>query len=328
MTYDEAKKEFLKLFRHEMSDEEMREFLLSLKLDATTPVEVIAAAAEVMREFSIKLPIDDELKEKAIDIVGTGGDKIGSFNISTATSIVCAAAGSYVAKHGNRSITSKSGSADVLEMLGVRLKLTPEQNAKLLEETGWCFMFAQNHHLAMKFIMPVRKSIPDKTVFNILGPLTNPAEVKKSLLGVFDKSFVPKMAEAMQLNGAKDVMVVSSEEGMDEIGISGVTYAAHLKDGKIEELVIDPAEYGIRKNLLQSIKGGNAEINAKIIMDILQGYASDAQRDVVLLNAATALYVDGMAGDIKEGLEMARDVLEYGIAFEKLNDIVEVSSKL
>ncbi len=328
MTYEEAKKEFLRLFRHEMSDEEMREFLLSLKLDETTPVEVIAAAAEVMRDFSIKLPIDDELKEKAIDIVGTGGDKIGSFNISTATSIVCAAAGSYVAKHGNRSITSKSGSADVLEMLGVRLKLTPEQNAKLLEETGWCFMFAQNHHPAMKFIMPVRKSIPDKTVFNILGPLTNPAEVKKSLLGVFDKSFVPKMVEAMKLNGAKDVMVVSSEEGMDEIGISGVTYAAHLKDGRIEELVIDPAEYGIRKNLLSSIKGGDAELNAKIIMDILQGYASDAQRDVVLLNAATALYVDGMAGDIKEGLEMARDVLEYGIAFEKLNDIVEVSSKL
>ncbi len=328
MTYEEAKSEFLRLFEHKMSDEEMREFLLSLKLDETTPVEVIAAAAEVMRDFSIKLPIDDELKEKAIDIVGTGGDKIGSFNISTATSIVCTAAGSYVAKHGNRSITSKSGSADVLEMLGVRLKLTPEQNAKLLEETGWCFMFAQNHHPAMKFIMPVRKSIPDKTVFNILGPLTNPAEVKKSLLGVFDKSFVPKMAEAMKLNGAKDVMVVSSEEGMDEIGISGVTYAAHLKDGKIEELVIDPAEYGIRKNLLQSIKGGDAEVNAKIIMDILQGYASDAQRDVVLLNAATALYVDGMADDIKEGLEMARDVLEYGIAFEKLNDIVEVSSKL
>ena len=328
MTYEEAKSEFLRLFEHKMSDEEMREFLLSLKLDETTPVEVIAAAAEVMRDFSIKLPIDDELKEKAIDIVGTGGDKIGSFNISTATSIVCTAAGSYVAKHGNRSITSKSGSADVLEMLGVRLKLTPEQNAKLLEETGWCFMFAQNHHPAMKFIMPVRKSIPDKTVFNILGPLTNPAEVKKSLLGVFDKSFVPKMAEAMKLNGAKDVMVVSSEEGMDEIGISGVTYAAHLKNGNIEELVIDPTEYGIRKNLLSSIKGGDAEVNAKIIMDILQGYASDAQRDVVLLNAATALYVDGMADDIKEGLEMARDVLEYGIAFEKLNDIVEVSSKL
>ena len=328
MTYDEAKREFTKLFKHEMNDESMREFLLSLKLDADTPVDVIAAAAEVMRDFSVKLPVNEELREKAIDIVGTGGDKTGSFNISTATSILCAAAGSYVAKHGNRSITSKSGSADVLEMLGVRLKLTPEQNAKLLEETGWCFMFAQNHHPAMKFIMPVRKSIPDKTVFNILGPLTNPADVKKSLLGVFDKSFVPKMAEAMKRNGAKDVIVVSSEEGMDEIGISGVTHAAHLKNGKVEEFLIDPAEYGIRKNLLSSIKGGDAEVNARIIMDILQGYASDAQRDVVLLNTATALYVDGMANDIKEGLEMAKDVLEFGIAFEKLNEIVEVSSKL
>ena len=328
MNYKEAKTEFEKLFEHHMSDERMREFLLSLKLDESTPVDLIAAAAEVMRSHSIKLPISDELRDKAIDIVGTGGDKIGSFNISTATSIVCSAAGSYVAKHGNRSITSKSGSADVLEMLGVRLKLTPEQNATLLEETGWCFMFAQNHHPAMKFIMPVRKSIPDKTVFNILGPLTNPASVKKSLLGVFDKSFVPKMAQAMQKNGATSVMVVSSEEGMDEIGISGITYAAHLKDGKIEELVIDPSEYGVRKNLLQSIKGGDAEKNASIIMDILQGYASDAQRDVVLLNAATALYVDGMARDMKEGMEMARDVLEFGIAFEKLNDIVEISSKI
>ncbi len=328
MTYDEAKKAFLRLFEHEMNDEEMREFLLGLKLDATTPVETIAAAAEVMREFSIPLPISDELREKAIDIVGTGGDKIGSFNISTATSIVCAAAGSYVAKHGNRSITSKSGSADVLEVLGVRLKLTPEQNAKLLEETGWCFMFAQNHHPAMKFIMPVRKSIPDKTVFNILGPLTNPAGVKKSLLGVFDKSFVPKMAEAMKLNGAKRVMVVSSEEGMDEISISGVTYATMIEGEETKEFVIDPAEYGIRKNLLASIKGGDAEKNGAIIMDILQNQASDAQRDVVVLNAAASLYVDGMARDMKEGIDMARDVLEFGIAFEKLHDIVEVSSKL
>lgn len=328
MNYKEAKEAFFKLFEHKMSNEEMREFLLSLKLDETTPVKTIAAGAEVMRKFSTPLPISEELREKAIDIVGTGGDKIGSFNISTAASIVCAAAGSYIAKHGNRSITSKSGSADVLEMLGVRLKLTPEQNAKLLEETGWCFMFAQNHHPAMKFIMPIRKSIPDRTVFNIFGPLTNPAEVKKSLLGVFDKSFVSKMSEAMRLNGAKRVMVVSSEEGMDEISISGVTYATMFDGEKTKEFVIDPTEYGIRKNLLQSIQGGDAEKNASIIMDIFQNNASDAQRDIVLLNAAAALYVDGMARDIKEGLDMARDVIKFGIAFEKLNDIVEVSSKL
>ncbi len=328
MNYEEAKQEFQRLFEHRMSDEEMRDFLLSLKLDASTPVEVIAAGADVMKAHSIKLPIDPELQEKAIDIVGTGGDKTGTFNISTTTSIVCAAAGSYVAKHGNRSITSKSGSADVLEVLGIKLGLEPEQNAKLLEETGWCFMFAQKHHPAMKFIMPVRKSIPDKTVFNILGPLTNPADVKKSLLGVFSKEFVTKMAEAIKLNGAKNVMVVSSEEGMDEIGISGVTYAAHLKEGSIKELEIDPAEFGIRKNLLSAIKGGDATKNGAIVMDIFDGLASDAQRDVVLLNAAVALYVDGMARDIKEGLEMARDVLEFGLAKQKLLQIAEVSSKL
>jgi len=328
MNYQEAKIEFEKLFSHQMDDAEMKDFLVSLKLNADTPMEVIAAGADVMKSHAIALPIDDTLSEKAIDIVGTGGDKIGSFNISTATSIVCASAGSFVAKHGNRSITSKSGSADVLEVLGVRLKLTPEQNAQLLEETGWCFMFAQNHHPAMKFIMPVRKSISDKTVFNILGPLTNPANIKKSLLGVFDKSFVPKMAEAMQLNGATDVMVVSSKEGMDEISISDVTYASHLKDGNIQEFIIDPAKYGIRKNILQSIIGGDATKNGAIIMDILDGYASDAQRDIVLINSAVALYVDGMARDIQDGMDMARDVLEFGIAREKLNHIVEVSSRL
>ena len=189
-------------------------------------------------------------------------------------------------------------------------------------------MFAQNHHPAMKFIMPVRKSIPEKTVFNILGPLTNPANVKKSLLGVFDRSFVTKMAQAMRLNGAKDVLVVSSEEGMDEIGISGVTYAAHLKEGEIQESVIDPSEYGIRKNTLASIKGGDAEKNAAILMDIFEGYASDAQRDVVLLNAGASLFVEGMARDIKEGIDMAREVLEYRLAIEKLTQIAEVASKL
>jgi len=328
MNYEKAKEEFEKLFNHKMSDEEMKEFLLSLKLDETTPVEVIAAGADVMKTHSIKLPVSNELKDKTIDIVGTGGDKIGSFNISTTTSIICAAAGSYVAKHGNRSITSKSGSADVLEVLGIKLGLEPEENAKLLEETGWCFMFAQKHHPAMKFIMPIRKSIDEKTVFNILGPLTNPADVKKSLLGVFSKEFVPKMAEAMKLNGAKNVMVVSSEEGMDEISISGITYATHLKDGQMKELIIDPSEYGIRKNLLSSIKGGDAQKNGSIIMDILEGYASDAQRDVVVLNAGVALYVDGMADDIQQGIEMARDTLEFGIAREKLLQIAEISSKL
>ena len=192
MTYNEAKEQFTSLFNHEMSDSQMRDFLVSMKLDDQTSVEAIAAAAEVMRSNAIPLPISEEIRHKAIDIVGTGGDKIGSFNISSTVALLVAASGSYVAKHGSRSVTSKSGSADMFEKLGVRLDLSIQNSGRLLEESGFAFMFAQNHHPAMKFIMPVRKSIPDKTIFNILGPLTNPAGVEKSLLGVFDKAFCSK----------------------------------------------------------------------------------------------------------------------------------------
>jgi len=328
MTYEEAKAEFSKLFEHQMSDEEMREFLLSLELNAETPVKVIAAAAEVMRSHAITLPISDELRERAIDIVGTGGDKIGSFNISSTTSILTAACGATVAKHGNRSITSKSGSADVLEALGINLSLSVEQNAHLLEEAGWCFMFAQNHHPAMKFIMPVRKSIDTKTVFNVLGPLTNPANIKKYMLGVFDKAFVPKMAEALKINGAKSALVVSSEEGMDEIGISGISYATSLKDGKLEEFEINPEEYGLKLAPLEAIAGGDACENAKIMFNIFDNAATDAQRDIVLLNTAASLMVDGLARDIQDGLEMGREALANARAKKKLKQIVEISNKL
>ena len=328
MTYEEAKAEFSKLFEHQMSDEAMREFLLSLELNETTPVEVIAAAAEVMRSHAIALPISDELRERAIDIVGTGGDKIGSFNISSTTSILTAACGATVAKHGNRSITSKSGSADVLEALGINLSLSVEQNARLLEEAGWCFMFAQNHHPAMKFIMPVRKSIDTKTVFNVLGPLTNPANIKKYMLGVFDKAFVPKMAEALKINGAKSALVVSSKEGMDEIGISGITYATSLKDGELREFEINPEEYGLKLAPLEAIAGGDAGENAKIMFNIFDNAATDAQRDIVLLNTAASLMVDGLARDIQDGLEMGREALANARAKKKLKQIVEISNKL
>jgi len=328
MTYEEAKAEFSKLFEHQMSDEAMREFLLSLELNGNTPVEVIAAAAEVMRSHAIALPISDELRERAIDIVGTGGDKIGSFNISSTTSILTAACGATVAKHGNRSITSKSGSADVLEALGINLSLTVEQNARLLEEAGWCFMFAQNHHPAMKFIMPVRKSIDTKTVFNVLGPLTNPANIKKYMLGVFDKAFVPKMAEALKINGAKSALVVSSQEGMDEIGISGISYVTELKDGDIKQYEIDPQSYGLKLAPLEAIAGGDARENAKIMFNIFDNAATEAQRDIVLLNTAASLMVDGLARDIQDGLEMGREALANARAKKKLKQIVEISNKL
>lgn len=328
MSYDEAKKSFTALFNHEMNDEEMREFLLSLKLDESTKIEVIAAAAEVMRSFAIPLPISNDLRDKVVDIVGTGGDKIGSFNISSTVALLSASCGSMVAKHGSRSVTSKSGSADMFEELGVRLDLSIQNSAKLLEETGFTFMFAANHHPAMKFIMPVRKTIPDKTIFNILGPLTNPAGAKKSLLGVFNKSFVPKMAKALQINGATSTMVVSSSEGMDEISISDITYASQLKGGVVNEFIIDPQMYGIKKAPLSAIIGGDAKANAKILYNIFNENATDAQRDIVLINTACALMVDGLARDIQDGLEIAREAIKIRKAKEKLIKIIEISNKL
>jgi len=328
MTFNEAKEQFTLLFNHEMNDSQMLDFLVGMKLDEHTSVEAIAAAAEVMRSNAIPLPISEEIRHKALDIVGTGGDKIGSFNISSTVAILVAASGSYVAKHGSRSVTSKSGSADMFEKLGVRLDMSIESSARLLEESGFTFMFAQNHHPAMKFIMPVRKSIPDKTIFNILGPLTNPAGVEKSLLGVFDKSFVPKMAEALKINGAKSTMVVSSKEGMDEISISDISYASRLHNGQVHEFEINPQDYGIKLAPLKAIVGGDASFNAGILHNIFDSRATDAQRDIVLINAASALMVDGIARDIQDGLEIAREVLKMGKAKEKLKQIIEISNKL
>ena len=328
MTYNEAKQKFTSLFKHEMSDSEMREFLLSMKLDSYTSVESIAAAAEVMRSNAIELPISEELRLKSLDIVGTGGDKIGSFNISSTVALLASACGSSVAKHGSRSITSKSGSADMFEELGVRLDLSIKDSARLLEESGFTFMFAQNHHPAMGFIVPVRKTIPDKTIFNILAPLTNPAGVTKSLLGVFDKAFVPKMAEALKINGATSTLVVSSKEGMDEISISDITYASQLKDGVVHEFEIDPQEYSIKRVPLSEIMGGDAKQNAKILYDIFDNRSTDAQRDVVLINAAASLMVDSKARDIQDGLEIARENINNGKAKEKLKQIIEISNKL
>jgi len=328
MTYENAKIKFTSLFEHEMSDVDMREFLLLMKLDSHTSTESIAAAAEVMRSYALPLPITKELSAQALDVVGTGGDKIGSFNISSTVSLLVAACGATVAKHGSRSITSKSGSADMFEKLGVRLDLSIKNSAKLLEEVGFTFMFAQNHHPAMSFIMPIRKSIEDKTIFNILGPLTNPASTQKSLLGVFDKAFVPKMAEALKINGATSSLVVSSREGMDEISISDITYASQLRDGLVHEFEIDPQEYGIKKVPLKAIIGGDSKENANILYNVFDSSATDAQRDIVLINAAAALMVDGLARDIQDGLEMAKEAILSNKAKKKLKQIIEVSNKL
>lgn len=323
-----TRSDFEALFEHRLSDEQMREFLLSLPLNKETSSSMIATAADVMKEHAVRLEVSPQLQNKLIDVVGTGGDKSGSFNVSSSVSILLSACGAYVAKHGNRSITSKSGSADVLEHLGVKLDLSLDKTALLLEETGFAFLFAQYHHPAMKFIMPIRRSIPEKTVFNILGPLTNPVGLSKILLGVFDEVFVSKMAEAARAGGIKSAIVVSSKEKMDEISISDITYAARLYDEKIDYFEIDPQMYGIKKAPFEAILGGEAPKNAQIMLDVFSNHATDAQRDIVLINAAYALIADGMARDVQEGLEIARDGLLSGKAQDKLKQIIAVSSKL
>jgi len=323
MDYEEAKTTFSKLFEGKMGESEARELLVTLYKEGESADE-IAAAASAMRSHAIKLPVSKDLQEKLIDNCGTGGDKSNSFNVSTTVSLLLSAAGSYVAKHGNRSITSKSGSADMLEVLDINLSLPPKQQVTMLEEVGFTFIFAQNHHPAMKYIMPIRKSLSHRTIFNILGPLTNPAGVKKQLIGVFSDTYIQRIADALVRLGSENVMVVSSKDGMDEISICDVTYANYA--GK--ELMIDPSKYGLKLAPKEEIIGGDASQNAIITQGIVKGDIKDAKRDIVLINTAAALMVDGKARDLQDGLEIARDVLDSGKAWAHLEKIIKISNQL
>jgi anthranilate phosphoribosyltransferase len=318
---------FEKLFQHKLSDDEAREFLIELYKKGESGSD-IAAAAEVMREHSIKLPVGEDLQEQLIDVVGTGGDKSGSFNISTTVSLLLASVGAKVAKHGNRSITSKSGSADVLDALGVNLNLTPQQQVQMLEEVGFTFIFAINHHPAMKHIMPIRKSLDHRTIFNILGPLTSPAGAKKYLLGVFSPEFIERIADALVELGAKRAFVVSSQDGMDEISISAPTEFAYVEADRVSRGIIDPQVHGFKLAPKEAILGADAAQNALITRGVLSGEIRDAKRDIVLLNGAYALFTDGIARDIKEAIEILEYSIETQKAIEHLEKIIEVSNKL
>ena len=318
---------FERLFNNEMEVEEARAFLVELYEKGETPGE-IATAASIMREHSIKLPIPKELQERAIDVVGTGGDKSGSFNISTTVSLLLASLGSVVAKHGSRSITSNSGSADVLETLGINLDLTPEKQVKMLEETGFCFIFAMNHHPVMKHLMPIRKSIPYRTIFNILGPLTNPAGARKYLLGVFSPEYIERMAKALLELDVQRAFVVSSDDGMDEISLAANTQFVYVEGGILSKGVIDPEAFGFKRAPKEAILGGTATENAEISRAIFSGEIQGAKRDIVVLNAAFALFADGNVRDIKEAIEMAKEGLDSGKAERHLKVIADVSNRL
>ncbi len=325
--FNKARLKFDDIFENRLETKSTRDYLIELYNRGETPDE-IAAAAIAMREHMIPLIVDQTLQEKLIDNCGTGGDKSNSFNISTTVSIMLSASGCSVAKHGNRSITSNSGSADMLEALGVNLTLPIEKQIKMLEQTGFVFMFAINHHPAMKHIMPIRKSIDHRTIFNILGPLSNPASVHKQLIGVFSKEYVPKIAEALTKLNTKKAMVVSSADGMDELSISDITYCAFVERGKFSEFIIDPREYGFDLYPKKDIEGGDAKYNATITKGILDGSITGAKRDIVLLNTAVALLVDGKVNSTEEGISMAKEVIDNGDAIKKLNEIVKISNEL
>jgi len=318
---------FERLFENRLEFNEAREFLIELYQRGESS-EDIAVASQIMRHHSIQLPIPRELQDEVIDVVGTGGDRSGTFNISSTVSLLLASLGSVVAKHGNRSITSKSGSADLLEELGINLNLNPKQQIKMLEETGFCFIFAINHHPAMKHIMPIRKSIEHRTIFNLLGPLTNPAGAKKYLLGVFSPKYIERVADALLELETKRAFVVSSRDGMDEISISDTTQFAYIEGGVVSKGELDPREFGFKLAPKGAILGGDAQLNAKITQDIFSNRATEAQRDIVILNAGYALFADGKVRDMQEAFEMVRDGLKSGEAKRHLKKIIEVSNRV
>ena len=325
--FSKARLKFDDIFENRKSEEEVRKYLIELYERGETADE-IAAAATAMRDHMIPLVVEQSLQEKLIDNCGTGGDNSNTFNISSTVSIVMASCGCKVAKHGNRSITSNSGSADMLEALGVNLTLTIPKQIEMLDKVGFIFMFAVNHHPAMKHIMPIRRSIEHRTIINILGPLSNPASVHKQLIGVFNKEYVPKIAEAMTMLNTKRAMVVSSEDGMDEISISDVTHCAFVERGSFNEFILDPREYGFDFYPKSDLIGGDANQNAKITKGILDGSITGAKQDIVVLNAAVALLVDQKVNSTEEGIEMAKDAITSGKALEKLHEIIKVSNEI
>jgi len=318
---------FNDLFNKRLSPIEAKDFLVHLYNNGET-TEDILQATKLMRENAILLPIDDSLKDNLIDNCGTGGDKSGSFNISTTVSIVLNACGCIVAKHGNRSITSKSGSADVLESLGVNLNLSLDKQSTMLQEVGFVFMFAKNHHPIMKYIMPIRESISHRTIFNILGPLTNPASATKQLIGVFDRDYISKIATVIKALGAKSAMVVSSRDNMDEISISDITYATVLRNDKLIDIEIDPQNYGFKLYDKREILGGTVLQNSEIMYNILCNKEEGAKRDIVLLNSGVALFVDGIAQSVEHGIEMARESIVDLKTKKSLEKIVKISNQL
>ena len=303
------------------TDAQIGGFLVGLRAKGET-VDEIAGAAQVMRELATPVEVD---AENMVDIVGTGGDSAGIFNVSTASTFVAAAAGATVAKHGNRSVSSKSGSADLLEAAGVRLDISAEQVKQCVEQIGVGFMFAVNHHAAMKYAIGPRRELGARTVFNLLGPLTNPASVPNLLLGVFSRDWVRPVAEVMRELGASHVLVVHSADGLDEISVASETWVAELNDGEISEYTLTPEQFGLPRGNLADLKVADAGESLVMVKQALSDADSPAAA-MVSLNAGAALYAAGVVGNLQAGIEKAQEVIRSGAALNKLSELASAAS--
>lgn len=297
--------------------------LTALQIKGAT-IEEITASAISMRNHADVMDTNMDITE----IVGTGGDKSNSFNISTTSAFVAAAAGVKVAKHGNRAASSKSGAADVLEKLGLNLILEKEKSLEMLEKLNFCFLFAVKYHAAMKYVAPVRKTLRIRTIFNILGPLTNPAKANMQVLGVYSKELVNPMSRVLSNIGVKRGMTVFGMDGLDEISASDKTYVCEFRDGWFKEYEIEPEDFGYKKSDKSELEGGTPEENAEIARNILNGTLRDGKRNAVCLNAGAAIYVAGKADSLAEGIKIAEETIDSGKAIERMNEIVAFSNQI
>ncbi len=310
------------------TDAQIAGLLIALRMKSES-IDEITGAATVMRELAT--PVTIHADGPLVDIVGTGGDGANLFNVSTAASFVVAAAGGYVAKHGNRSVSSSSGSADLLEAAGVRLNITPQQVARCVENIGVGFMFAPAHHGAMKHAVGPRRELGLRTLFNILGPMTNPAGVTRQVIGVFSAQLCRPLAEVMGQLGAEHVLVVHAEDGLDEISLATYTHLAELKDGDVHEYTIQPEDFGIESQSLIGLSVSSAEESLELIRDALgkkEGQYSAKAADLIALNAGAAIYVSGLVNSLADGVAMAKDALDSGMALEKMKELAAFSQLL
>jgi anthranilate phosphoribosyltransferase len=320
LTREEAAHAFDKMMSGEATPAQMGAFLMALRMRGETVEEITGAVATMRAKM---LPV--AAPKDAIDVVGTGGDATGSYNISTCAAFIVAGAGVPVAKHGNRALSSKSGAADVLAALGVKIELTPEEISRCIREAGIGFMFAPAHHPAMKHVGPTRVELGTRTIFNLLGPLSNPAGVKRQMVGVFARPWIEPLANVLGALGAERAIVVHGSDGLDEITTSGPTYVAELSGGKVKTYEIKPEDVGLKRAKPEELRGGDAKHNAEALRGALASMPG-AFRDVALLNAAAALLVADKAKSLKEGLELAANSVDTGAARKRLERLVEISN--